>query len=494
MKKDIFDVAVNRGFFFPSFEPYGSVSGFYDYGPLGLKIKNKIIGIWREMFLSSPEILEIETTVVNIEKMLIASGHVENFTDPLIRCNNCNEEYRADKLIEEKTKKKTEGLRADELQELIEKENIKCPKCKNSLSSITKFNLMFELQIGATGKVKGFLRPETAQGLFVAFPRVFKTFGNKLPIGIAQVGKSFRNEIAPRKGLTRMREFTQMEIEYFFDPEKAIIDGYDKVKNTEISMMTNEAQGKSLTTPVKGSVDAFLKSGNIPNQIMAYFIAMEQKFYERLGIPSQEFWFRELLPDETPHYSGGNVDMEVRIGDEIIETIGNAYRTDYDLKRHMEVSKEDMRVFIDEKKIKIIPHVVEPSIGFDRSFYVVLYHSYREKGNGKDWSWFDFPFEICPYQVAVFPLMKKDSLDVKALEIYYEIRKHFDAYYSDRGHIGKRYARADEIGTYLAVTIDYQTLEDNTVTIRHRNTSKQKRVEKKELIKEILNLSTKKDI
>ncbi|MEM3610387.1 MAG: His/Gly/Thr/Pro-type tRNA ligase C-terminal domain-containing protein, partial [Candidatus Anstonellales archaeon] len=196
--------------------------------------------------------------------------------------------------------------------------------------------------------------------------------------------------------------------------------------------------------------------------------------------------FRELLNDERPHYSGGNIDVEVKISeDNIIETIGNAYRTNFDLKSHQTHSKQTMEVFVEEKKKKIFPHVVEPSIGFDRTFYSILHHCFREKNEQKQWDWFAFPFDICPYQVAIFPLMKKDNLDIKALEVYKILKKHFSCYYSSTGNIGKRYARADEIGTYYAVTVDYQTLEDDTVTLRFRDTGQQVRLNINDLVKEI---------
>ncbi|MCX8166828.1 MAG: glycine--tRNA ligase [Candidatus Micrarchaeota archaeon] len=485
MLKDIYQICVNRGFFIPAFEPYGQVSGFYDYGPLGVLMKNKIINIWRKLFFTDFT-YELETTLINIEKMLIASGHVENFNDPIVRCEKCNTDYRADTLIEEITGKKLHSQNLDDLEKELKNNKIKCQKCNTELKDIKKFNMMFELQIGATGKQKGFLRPETAQGLFLAFPRIFKTYGSRLPLGLAQVGKSFRNEISPRQGLTRMREFTQMEIELFFDPEQKEFEPYEKIKDVKIKMLTSENQLNGSYKIEENSVDYFLKKNHIPNKIMGFFLAKEQLFYETIGINRELFWFRELLDDEKPHYSGGNVDVEVKIDQNIVlETIGNAYRTDYDLKNHQLHSKQNLEVYIEERKVKLIPHVVEPSIGFDRTFYSLLHHCFRESSSEKAWDWFAFPFDICPYQVAVFPLMKKDNLDVKAYAVYELIKDYFSCYYSATGNIGKRYARADEIGTYYAVTIDYQTLEDDTVTLRFRDTGKQTRHKISDLIQVI---------
>lgn len=473
----ILELALKRSFFFASHEPYGHVGGFYDYGPVGTLIKHKIEKLWRKMFVKSHGFHEIESTIVTPEIVLQASGHVENFADPVIECKKCKTKVRADTLVEEKLYKeqgKKWSGRLEEIDELVKKNKIKCPRCGGAFENAAMFNLMFRTGVGGDQKL-AYCRPETAQGIFTAFPRIFRNHGTKLPMGIAQIGRSFRNEISPRKGLIRMREFTQMELEYFFDPSKKTIEGFKDISDRKMRV---EIRGEISVLPVEDIAEKVVAH----NEIMAYFLYKEWEFYEKVGISEPKMYFRVLGQEETPHYSKANIDMEVQTSFGIVETIGNAYRTDYDLSRHASFSGKDLSVHLQEEKKKIVPHVFEVSMGVDRLFFCILEHCYRDKSKEKEWEWFDFPPVIAPYDVAVLPLMKKDGLDEKAGSITTMLREAgLDVLYRDSGSIGRRYARCDEIGIPYAVTIDYDTLKDGTVTIRYRNDGQQERVKIEEL-------------
>lgn len=475
----ILAIAKRRGFIFPSSEIYGGLSGFFDYGPLGLLIKKKIENFWREFFVKPDNIYEVETCTIMPEKVWEASGHLKDFIDPLTQCEKCKSSFRADELIKDLTGKSVEGAKPKELTEIIKRENLKCPRCKGKLSEVKIFNLMLSTQVGPIKGNIAYLRPETAQGIFVNFKNIAFATRAKLPFGVAQVGTSYRNEISPRQFLSRLREFRQMEIEYFFNPEKADeFDKFNEYAKTKIRIFTREEQkkdGKILEITAEEAVEQKI----LPNKIMAYFLAKEFIWYQMLGIPKEALRFRHMLPEETPHYSKGNFDLEIKFDFGWKEVVGNAYRSDYDLKAHMKYSGEDLKIEDDGKRI--LPHVVEPSFGIDRTIYAVLLYSFvedRERG----WNWFNFPPKIAPYLAGIFPLVLKDKIPEKAREIYENLRKCYDVIYDESGSIGKRYARIDEIGIPIAITIDYQTLKDNTLTLRNRNNTKQIRVIERDLI------------
>ena len=501
------EIAIKRSFLLPSNEIYTQTAGFYDYGPAGALLKHRIEEQWRSFFLRQEGNFEVETATILPEIVLKASGHAANFADPLVSCAKCKNKFRADHLIEEAVVKKAEkhgkkesgagekhndseahrenleGLNPQQLEARIKELGIKCPQCGGEMEGVGWFNLMFRTNIGPVDGNTAYARPETAQGIFLDFPRIYRNYGGKLPIAIGQVGKSYRNEISPRQGLVRLREFTQMELEYFFNPKIPTIEGFAQKKDAKMRIAVEGGE------PQQGTAGSFVADGTIPNEILAYFMAKEYEFYAALGLPYEKFWFRKLTKQQTPHYSGGNFDMEVETSYGVIETIGNAYRTDYDLSAHAKMSKQDLSVFVEEEKAKIIPHVVEPSMGSDRLFWCVLEHCFRDKSAEKDWEWFDFPPAIAPFAVAVFPLMKKDGLAQKAQGIAQSLRQsHLDITYSESGSIGRRYARADEIGTPYCLTIDYDTLDEKsekfgTVTIRYRNDGKQERLQIADLAK-----------
>ena len=499
----LMDVAIRRSFLMPSSEIYGSPAGFYDYGPVGCAIKHKLENLWRQEFLQKEGFHEIETSMVLPEAVLKASGHAENFADPLVTCSSCRQKFRADHLIEENKEAKKDGVKAagmppQKLSELVKKYQIACPQCKKpTLSDVGWFNMMFRTNIGPIEGNTGYLRPETAQGIFLDFSRIVRNYGSRLPIGIGQVGRSARNEISPRQGIIRMREFTQMELEYFFNPADQTYPRFGKIADETLRFV------EGAEPPHEVKIADAVSSGLIPNQIMAYFLWKEKRLYMAIGVPEGKFFFRKMPKEETPHYSRGNVDLEVETSYGSVETVGTAYRTDFDLSSHSKHSGADLSIFDEATKQKIVAHVVEPSMGVDRMFWCVLEHCFRDKtttiseGNGahspeanragKDWEWFDFPPAIAPYHAWVFPLMKKDGMDEKAREVEGMLRTAgLTVYYQDSGSIGRRYARADEIGVPYCMTVDYETLEENkekhgTVTVRFRNDGKQTRVKIEEL-------------
>ncbi|MHA1866213.1 MAG: glycine--tRNA ligase [Candidatus Heimdallarchaeaceae archaeon] len=472
----IIDVCLRRGFVNQSAEIYGGASGFFDLGPLGTLMRQKLVDFWRQLFvLDNDNIFEINGSLLLPESVFKASGHLDSFEDPLIQCKSCKSMYRADHIIAQNTGISAEGLSLEELDKIVEENKIVCPSCKGELDKARQFNLMFSTGIGPVSGNKGYLRPETAQNIFVNFKRYASFMRNKLPFGIAQVGKSFRNEISPRNFLIRVREFEQMEIELFFDPEMANkFSLFDFVEDVEINIVTKGMQEKEWSKPLSMSVKDAVEKEIIPNQVMGYFIAMESEMLQALGIPKESFWFRYMLPHETPHYSGGNLDLEVKLSIGNVEIIGNAYRTDYDLKKHEKASKSTFTIVSNNKKV--LPHVVEPSMGVGRILYTILEYCYRED-ESRTWSWFKFPASIAPIEIAVFPLMKKDGLAEYAQDLHLDLKDAgFVSFYDDSGKIGKRYARADEIGILYCITVDYESLEKDTVTIRDRDSTKQARV------------------
>ncbi|MCX6775702.1 MAG: glycine--tRNA ligase [Candidatus Micrarchaeota archaeon] len=491
MMQKVMEIALKRSILIPSNELYSPVGGFYDYGPVGKALKRKIEDCWRDLFLRREGNFEIETVYILPEAVLKASGHLSCFGDPVVGCSKCGKKFRADHLLEEKGNFTCGGMKPEQLTKEMKEKKIVCPECRGPLGDVGWFNLMFKTNIGPTEGTTGYIRPETAQGIFLDFQRVFRSHGSKLPMGIAQIGKSFRNEISPRQGLVRLREFSQMELEYFFNPSSPKHPRFKEVENEKFIIYTREEQKKGSEKCIELTAKEAVERKLVPNEIMAYFMAREMQFYMKLRIPYDVLRFRHMLPEETPHYSGGNVDLEVKTSVGWVEVIGNAYRTDYDLKSHSQSSGKDLSVLLEDGS-RVIPHVVEPSFGVDRTIMCMLEYCYREGGGAerRDWEWFDFPAFISPFEVAVLPLMKKDGLSERASEIANSLReKGFDVIYDETGSIGKRYARADEIGVPYCLTVDYDTLKDGTVTIRFRNDGKQSREDSKTLPEKLHSLS-----
>jgi len=338
---EVEELARRRGFYWPSYEIYGGVGGLYDIGPNGLRVKQKIENLWRHHFLrgSGFAMVEIETPLVTPERVLEASGHVDSFTDPLVVCPNCHRVYRADQLAQEKLGVKTEGMTLDELRDLYKKNEIKCEACGTRLLDVQYFNLLFQTHIGPFTSDLGFLRPETAQGIFTAFKRVYESERRRLPMGVAQVGRVARNEISPRQGLLRMREFTIMEFEFFFDPER----GPDPSDFVQKKVKVRWANGESSVE----NIGSLIESGFLKSPWMGYFMASTLDFMESLGFSADEVTFLEKGERERAHYSAQTFDVVVptkRWGE--VEVAGIAYRTDYDLRRHSQFSGEDLSVSV----------------------------------------------------------------------------------------------------------------------------------------------------
>lgn len=476
MEGELITTLQKRGFVFQSYQIYGGLSGFFDLGPLGVKLKNNLIDSFRDFFLKDEnlKIYEIESRLLVPEILLKASGHLNGFFDPIVECKSCKSVFRADHLIEEELGIFVEGKTIEEINNIIKEKNLKC-KCGGEFSDVKIFKLLFESKLGVKQE-NVYLRPETAQNIFVNFLNIVNSMRVNLPFGIMQIGYSFRNEISPRQFLIRLREFTQIEIEFFFNPEKTY-EQFNTILKNKIPVYTREEQEKKSNKVEIFTIEELIDQKILPNNIFGYFLVREFEFYKFIGIPENSLRFRHLLKEETPFYSKGNLDLEIKFDFGWKEVVGNAYRSDYDLKQHSKFSNKE--IFIVEEGKKIVPHVIEPSFGIERTLYAIFQHSFKK--DNREWYFFKFKPRIAPIKVSIFPLVKKDGLDEVAKKIYKDLKNYFDCIYEEKDSIGKRYARADEIGIPFAITIDYQTLEDNTVTIRNRDNSQQFRVKIEEL-------------
>jgi glycyl-tRNA synthetase len=437
----------NRGYVYPGSEIYGGLANTWDYGPLGVELKNNIKKAWMKKFVQESKYnVGLDAAILMNPEVWVASGHVGNFSDPLIDCKECKTRHRADKLIEEWAHEQgrdmiADGMSDEQLINFIKENHISCPNCgKENFTDIRKFNLMFKTFQGVTEDSKSeiYLRPETAQGIFVNFKNVVRTTRRKLPMGIAQIGKAFRNEITPGNFTFRTREFEQMELEFFCKP------------GTDLEWHK-------------------------------YWKEFCEKWLLSLGMKKENIRLRDHSPEELSHYSNGTTDIEFTFPFGWGELWGIADRTDYDLKQHMNHSKEDMTYLDPETSEKYIPYCIEPSLGCDRVALAFLCNAYDEEeiAEGDVRTVLHLHPALAPYKVAILPLSKK--LSEKAEEVYSSLSKKFMCDYDEAGSIGKRYRREDEIGTPYCITIDFDTLEDNSVTIRDRDTMEQVRVKIDEL-------------
>jgi len=541
------DLAKRRGFIWPTSECYGAVAGFIDYGPLGAMMKRRVENIWRDFYVIREGYYEIECPTIAQEAVFIASGHVKGFSDKMCQCPHCREYLRADHVAEGGNILIPSIMKNEELAAAIT--SCKCPACEEVLGNVEvfNFNLMFSTTIGPGSQRTGYLRPETAQGMFVDFSRLLRFYRNKLPFGAVQIGKSYRNEISPRQGMIRLREFTQAEAEIFVHPnEKNHHPSFGRYADYHMPLLTHVRQQKG-EDPVEISMREAVDTGIIANEYVAYFVALTHELLVTIGIKSERLRFRQHLPDERAHYAIDCWDAEVysrRFG--WVETVGIADRTDYDLNAHAKQSGTPMTVFIqydEPKKIErrriipnmsvlgkqyrtkakaifnalmtamptpdgadievdgekihipanlfevrdevidirgedIVPHVIEPSYGIDRMCYAVLEQAYDEDiADGEARTVMHLSPNVAPVQVAVFPLMTRDGLDTIAHDITRAFhKKGILAEYDDNGAIGRRYRRQDEIGTPFAITVDYDTKENDTVTLRDRDSMKQVRI------------------
>ena len=443
----IVSLCKNRGFIYPGSEIYGGLANTWDYGPLGSELKNNVKKAWQKKFIQECKYnVGLDAAIFMNPETWVATGHVGGFSDPLIDCKECKTRHRADKLIEEWATQNgqdlvADGLSDEEMIKFMDDHNINCPNCgKHNFTGIRKFNLMFKTFQGVTEDSTSqiYLRPETAQGIFVNFKNVMRTTRRKLPTGIAQIGKAFRNEITPGNFTFRTREFEQMELEFFCKP---------------------------------GSDEEWFK----------YWEEFCKNWLLSLGMDENNIRLRQHSKEELVFYSKGTTDIEFKFPFGWGELWGIADRTNYDLSRHMEHSKQDLSYLDPETNEKYIPYVIEPSLGCDRATLAFLCNSYEEEeiAEGDTRTVLHLHPALAPYKVAVLPLSKK--LSEKATEVYEKLAKDFMCDYDEAGSIGKRYRREDEIGTPYCVTIDFDTLEDNQVTIRDRDTMEQVRVSIDEL-------------
>ena len=436
--EDIISLCKRRGFIYQGSDVYGGLSGTWDYGPLGVQLKRNIMNLWWRMFVDErDDIYGVDAAILMNPKVWKASGHVDTFVDPLCEDTVNHRRYRTDHILKDNGVD-ADGLTMEQMDEVIAEKGIKSPD-GNPLSKSRTFNMMFKTSVGATESEDSvaYLRPETAQGIFTNFKNVVDSFYPDLPFGIAQQGKAFRNEIAPRDFVFRSREFEQMEIEYFVNPEKW-----------------------------QEAFDELLKSTH--------------EFLEALGLDSENIHELDVPPEDRAHYSKKTIDIEYDfpIGKE--ELMGIAYRTDFDLMNIQRVSGKSMEYTIKGTNEKFVPHVIEPSFGVERALMAVLSSAYREdEQNGSRRVYLALPEHLAPVKFAVSPLLKnKPELVEKAREIYANLSKKNPGrvMWDDNGNIGKRYRRQDEIGTPYCVVVDFQTLEDDTVTVRERDTTEQRRV------------------
>jgi len=513
----IMSLARRRGIIYPSYSIYGGETGFYDYGPIGSILKNNIENEWRNFYMLQEKCYEISTPVITPYDVLKASGHVDKFMDKIATCMKCGRSFKVEEL-----------------------KDGKCPVCGGDVKK-GEINLMFETFIGARKKEKAFLRPETAQGIFVNFPFLYEFYRKKIPFGVIQVGKGFRNEISPRQGILRLREFSMAEAEIFFHPENKKHTNFKKYKDKKLKLLP---AGRN---EMEVEIGKAVEEGIIGNEALAYYIALTHEFLIRIGISEDKIRFRQHEKNELAHYANECWDAEIyldRFG--WVECVGIADRSAHDLMAHMKATGENLyasgerkvrrivarpkmseigKVFrdkamkiktaiekaeikngkveievegekfsIDEKFFEIeeveeqekyIPHVIEPSYGIDRILYSVLEHNYREiEKEGEKYVILALPPSIAPVKAGVFPLVAKDGLPEIAKEIEEMLRRNkIMASYDEKGSIGRRYARMDEIGTPFCITVDYQTKKDNTVTIRFRDTTEQIRVEINDIVR-----------
>jgi len=569
----VVELAKRRGYFFQSSAAYGGVAGFYTYGPQGAGLKQNVEDAWRDRFAIAEGHQEVDAPTIMPEAVFEASGHLDTFDDMLVSCAECAESHRADHLIEDasgSTVEDAEALPIPEVEGLLREYEICCPTCGAALAGepVEDFNLMFGTNIGPGDASPGYLRPETAQGIFVEFPRLKQYARGQLPFGVTQIGRAYRNEISPRKSIIRTREFTQAELEHFVDPEEDEPD-VDAVADVDVSLYPATAQQAEDGEPIETTIGDAVADGVVESDWIAYYLGLTKRWYDRVGVDMDRFRFRQHLPGELAHYSSDCWDAEAYAAGDWIEMAGFSYRSDYDLRKHAEYSDDDFTVFkqydepqttkqatvdpdmselgpafggaagdvadalealvaadpdrfdaaaaepagtvtvevdsddgdatetydvpfehtgyaveeVTEAGEHLRPHVVEPSFGVDRLVYTLIEHAYREdEVDGEERAYLQLDPEVAPTTVGVFPLMDKDGMGERAREVAEELREAGLAVgYDDSGAIGRRYRRQDEIGTPFCVTVDHETLEDDTVTLRERDSTEQLRVDVEDL-------------
>jgi len=537
-------LAKRRGFLWPAYDIYGGVAGLYDYGPLGAEMKNNLENYWRQIYLRQEKFLEISCPMLAPKEVFEASGHLKEFTDLVVQCSKCKTSFRADHLAEG-LHEHPSTLKRKELWNLLIEHEVCCPDCKGEIEEPVSFNLMFKTAIGAGAAGReGYIRPETAQGMFVNFSTIYRLGREKLPVGAIQIGKSMRNEISPRQGVLRLREFNMMEAELFVHPERKSWPKFAKVADEKIVLLPSGCDSAAEMT-----LGEAVEKKVIMNEVLAYFVWLTWKLLIDVGLDRSRLRMRQHERTEMAHYATDCWDAEALLGYGWVELVGVADRGCFDVSAHLSHSGAYLTAFdkFDEPKeieldkvkpnhaklgplfkgksaavaealsmlspdqlpkdgsdleltisgerisvqaacyqvvrvkekvsgVKVVPHVIEPSYGVDRILYAILDHAYHKEG---DYVRLHLPGKVAPVKIAVLPLVGKDGLDTAAMEIYEELTAiGISCHYDDSGSIGRRYARMDEIGTPFCVTVDYDTLKDDTVTIRDRDSSEQVRIGK----------------
>ncbi|RLE39360.1 glycine--tRNA ligase [Candidatus Woesearchaeota archaeon] len=479
--KELIAFMQSKGFIWgPSPEIYGGLAGFYTFAPLGKLLKNNVEEAIRKTF-QKYEMYEVECPTVMPARVWEASGHLTGFTDPMIECEKCKSIFRVDTLIEEFLPEQTiSGLKNKELLKIIKAHKIKCPTCSGKLrEEIKQHSLMMRTTVGVD--IEAYNRPETATTTYLPFTRYVDFFRDKLPFGIFQIGKAFRNEISPRQHVLRMREFTQAEAQLFiFEDQKNEFEPYNDVKDRELPIWSSSMQKEKKQPAFIKIEDAILK-GWLTNRAFAWTLYIAYDLFLNIGIPKEKMRFRQHQDDEKAFYVEDAWDLEIQLNTfGWTECCGVHDRSNYDLKQHSKFSGKEL-VARDYKNNKQIPHILEIAFGTDRPTFALLdlFYEKRVKGEGK--TMFKVPYKLAPIKVAVFPLVNKEKLPEIAQQIHRELLKDFTAVYDKSGAIGRRYLRNDEAGTPFCITVDFQTLEDKTVTIRNRDDEKQIRIKVEEL-------------
>ena len=538
-----------RGILLPAFDLYGGAKGLYDFGPVGGRLRSRLNQVWLDHWLSLGNVVEISCPTVTPYEVLEASGHVGEFSDFMTVCGQCDEASRADTLLEEHHPN-PDALTKKELQSLLIEINPECPSCSaQDWTEIVAQNLMFSTTIGAGSSGRqGFMRPETAQGMFTSFPALYRHFRERLPFGAVQVGKGYRNEISPRQGMIRLREFNMAELEYFIDPNQPVEHDFQAWKDVEFNLLDGGGTSHSM------SLEQAVQSNLIRHKTVGFFMAKTYDFLVSIGIDPSKLRFRQHAEDEMAHYASDCWDAEIEGSYGWVECVGIAHRGCYDLEAHEKATGKTLRArreFSEPKIVEIdgwtidggaagpvfradagevktivetfdsnvkfpaditlsdgrvltvktehvkrlqktvketgewfIPHVVEPAFGIDRILWHVLDHAYQEmEKGGEPYRMLKLSESIAPIDVAILPLFEKDGMDQLASELHQLCCKKSGlvSLYDGSGSIGKRYARADEVGVPICVTVDHQSLEDRTVTIRHRDDGSQTRIPMDEL-------------
>ena len=538
-----------RGILLPAFDLYGGAKGLYDFGPVGGRLRSRLNQVWLDHWLSMGDVVEISCPTVTPYEVLEASGHVGEFSDFMTVCGNCDEASRADTLLEE-FHPNPDALSKSELQDLLAQVNPECPSCSaQEWSDVVAQNLMFSTTIGAGSSGRdGFMRPETAQGMFTSFPSLYRHFRERLPFGAVQVGKGYRNEISPRQGMIRLREFNMAELEYFIDPEQPLNHPFSQWSSFNVNLL--DGNGKEHSMPLASAVE----EGLVRHSTVGYFMGRTYNFLIEVGIDPTRLRFRQHASDEMAHYASDCWDVEIEGSYGWIECVGIAHRGCYDLEAHEKASGKTLRarrefseprlieidgwtidggtagpafrgdagqvktivesfesdmtyptevtlsdgrvLLVEEQHVKrvqktvketgewFIPHVVEPAFGIDRILWHILDHAFKEtEKGGEPYRTLTLSKHIAPIDVAIFPLFEKDGMGEMAQDIHSLCCKKSGlvSMYDAGGSIGKRYARADEIGVPVCITVDHQSLEDRTVTLRNRDDGSQTRISMDEL-------------